>query len=125
MKALVAEKRVTNIRLWGKIKGSKADYYIAEGKLEAGGEEGDGGAVPEDMEPKGTGINVNTYWATNSPIDAWTQLPDLKPADINNARAIRHIFSGELEGNIYTNPFYFEKEKVYLRAQIARINQST
>ena len=121
MKALVTEKRVTNIKLWGKIKGSKADYYIAEGKVEAAGDD-DGAAAPEDMEPKGTGINTNTYWATNSPIDGWTQLPDLKPNDINNARAIRHIFSGELESNIYTNPFYFEKEKVYLRAQIARIN---
>ena len=103
------------MRLWGKIKGSKADYYIAEGKLEAGGDE-DGGAVPEGMEPKGTGINVNTYWATNSPIEGWTQLPDLKPSDVNNARAIRHTFSGHLEGNIYTNPFYFETEKTYLRA---------
>jgi hypothetical protein len=56
LKALVTEKKVTNIKLWGKIKGSKADYYIAEGKLEAAGDE-DGGALPEDMEPKGTGIN--------------------------------------------------------------------
>ena len=77
------------------------------------------------MEPKGTGVNKLTYWATNSPIQGWTQLPDLRPSDILNARAIRQLFTGDLESNIYTNPFYFEKEKVYLRAQIARINQST
>lgn len=42
-----------------------------------------------------------------------------------NARNIRHTFTGDLESNIYTNPYYFDKEKVYLRAQIGRINHST
>lgn len=121
LKALVLEKRITKIRLWGKIKASQADYYVVEGIYEAAGDD-DGVALPEDMEPKGSGVNKFTYWATNSPLAPWTQLPDLKPSDIINARSIRHIFTGHLENNIYTNPFYFEKEKVYLRAQIARIN---
>ena len=34
------------------------------------------------------------------------------------------MFSGNLNEKIYTNPFYFEDEKIYLRAQIARINCS-
>lgn len=123
LKALVNEKKIQQIKLWGKIKGTKADYYIAEGVIEAADE--DGGAAPEDMEPKGQGVNKFTYWATNSAISTWTQLPDLRPSDILNARAIRCLFTGDLESSIYTNPFYFEKEKVYLRAQIARINQST
>jgi len=33
--------------------------------------------------------------------------------------------SGNLDNKIYTNPFYFEKESVLLRAQIARISCST
>ena len=71
MKALVNDKKVSNIKLWGKIKGSKADYFIAEGVAEPAGEE-EGGTAPEDMEPKGTGVNKLTYWATNSPIQGWT-----------------------------------------------------
>lgn len=30
-----------------------------------------------------------------------------------------------MDAKIYTNPFYFDTEKTYLRAQIARITQST
>lgn len=52
-------------------------------------------------------------------------MPDLKASDIINARNIKHTFSGDLNRDIFTNPFYFQKEKVYLRAQIARITAST
>lgn len=43
-------------------------------------------------------------------------LPDLKPQDIKNARSIKYTFSGEIDAKIYTNPFFFETEKTYLRA---------
>ena len=33
-----------------------------------------------------------------------------------NARGIKHTFSGDLTRKIFTNPFYFQDEKVYLRA---------
>ena len=52
-------------------------------------------------------------------------MSDLKASDILNARNIKHTFSGDLNCDIFTNPFYFQKEKVYLRAQIARITAST
>jgi len=77
------------------------------------------------MEARGSGVNTYDYFALNSPLDAWAQLPDLKPQDIKNARSIRYQLSGDLDGKIYTNPFYFEKENVLLRAQIARISCST
>jgi hypothetical protein len=32
------------LKLWGKIRGIKADYYIAEGTLDGGEGEGDDGA---------------------------------------------------------------------------------
>lgn len=88
-----------------------------EGTL-GGGEEGEGGgeAPVEGMEARGTGVNKFNYWVTNSPIDAWTLLPDLKPQDIINARTIKYAFSGDVNAKIYTNPFYFDTEKVYLRA---------
>lgn len=120
---LLASSGASSMRLWGKIKGTKADYYVAEGTLDAGegGDEGSGEAV----EARGTGVNKFVYWVCNTPLDAWTQLPDLKPSDIKNSRCIKHTFSGDVNAKIFTNPFYFDKESVYLRAQIARITQST
>jgi len=38
---------------------------------------------------------------------------------------IKHIFTGDLEANIITNPFFFGKEKHYLKAQIVRISYNT
>jgi hypothetical protein len=113
MKKLSTEQKPGQLRLWGKIKGVNADYYIAEGTLEAGEE---GGSAAEDVEPRGTGLNKFVYWATNSPVQGWTQLPDIRPQDILNARGIRHTFSGDLDSSINTCPFYHDKEKQYLRA---------
>jgi len=47
------------------------------------------------------------------------------PTDVSAARQIKVLFSGDLEKTIFTNPFFFGKEKHYLRAQIARISHST
>lgn len=38
---------------------------------------------------------------------------------------IKVLFTGDLERPIYTNPFFFGKEKHYLRAQLSRIIHST
>ena len=106
------------MRLWGKIRGTERDYFVAEGKLEAAEEGGDAG-LAEDAEARGTGVNVFVYWVTNSSMctaDAWTQLPDLNPKDIRNARSVKYCISGDINRQLFTNPFYFETEKTYLRA---------
>jgi len=116
--------KADQVRLWGKIRGSERDYYVLEGTVGAGGgEDGgeEGGAAAGGAEARGTGVNKYVYWVTNSPLDAWVMLPDLKPQDIINARRIKYIISGNINNKIYTNPFYFESEKTYLRAQISRI----
>jgi len=61
----------------------------------------------------------------NSLLEHWVKLPDVKPSQIKKARQIKFNFTGDVERRIFTNPFYFDKESVYLRAQIARINAST
>lgn len=48
LKKLAFDKKMTSLRLWGKIKGTKADYFIVESTMEAG--EGDG---VEGIEPRG------------------------------------------------------------------------
>ena len=117
IKKLALTSGASQLRVWGKIRGTKKDYYIVEGQLAAGEEaEGGGAAEVEGMEPRGSGINKNVYWVTNSPLSDWTMLPDLKPMDIKNARSIKYMFCGEIESKIYTNPFFFETEKTYLRA---------
>ena len=108
-----------SVHLWGKIQGSVKDYYVAEGEKEGGAE------VPPEVEARGTGVNKNVYWVTNSVTDEWIELPDAVPSTINLARQIKLIFTGVPEAKIITNPHFAGKEKELLRAQIARITQMT
>ena len=59
----------SQMNLWGKIRGTHADYFIAEGTLDAG--EDEGAADPEN-EKRGEGVNKYVYWATNKPLGEWT-----------------------------------------------------
>ena len=57
------------MRLWGKIKGTEKDYYIAEGTMEAAAaEEGEEQVQTENVEPRGVGVNKFAYWVCNTPI---------------------------------------------------------
>jgi radial spoke head protein 4A len=47
------------------------------------------------------------------------------PGDVRASRMIKVLFTGNLEWDIITNPYFFGKEKHYLRAQIARIQHGT
>jgi radial spoke head protein 4/6 len=55
----------------------------------------------------------------------WEKLPDLSVKDLQAARNIKVMFTGDLNRPIFTNPFFFGQEKHYLRAQISRITHST
>ena len=114
------------LRLWGKITGSRKDYYVAEGQADApeatGGEEAE---PPADFEPHGTGINTNSYWVTDSPLGQWTMLPDITPTQLNISRRICKLFTGDLDAPVVSNPHFPGKEKELLRCQIARIVYGT
>ena len=105
------------MRFFGKITGIQRDYYVIEATTEGEGE-ADEPAEGEEKDPlqevKGTGVNKYTYFACNSPFEKWTKLPDLTP--IQSSRQIRHLLTGDLEASVYSNPFFFGKEKHYLRA---------
>ena len=77
------------------------------------------------MEAPGSGVNTYNYWVSHQSLGEWTKLPELLPSDIDAARSIKVMFTGDLERDIITNPFFKGKEKNYLRAQIARISHST
>ena len=122
LKKLCVDASISNLRLWGKILGTEKDYYIAEGQADAGEA---GADQPLDMEERGKGVNTYVYYVANSPLGPWTALEDLTPQDLGAARTIKVQFTGDLEREIITNPFYFRKEKHFLRAQIARITMTT
>jgi radial spoke head protein 4A len=114
LKALIVKAGATSMRFWGKIKGTEKDYWVVEAVQEGGATEAVEGEEP--FEARGTGVNQFAYWVTNSPIDEWTQLNDIKPGQIRQARNIKVLLSGNLNQRIFTNPFYFEEEAIYLRA---------
>lgn len=77
MRDLANTSAATNMRLWGKIRGTQKDYYIVEGTSTQGTGEAEEGLF---MEERGTeGVNQFAYWASNSPAGPFTILPDLKP----------------------------------------------
>lgn len=58
-------------------------------------------------------------------MSAWKKLPNLTPEEIAISRQIKHIFTGDLDAPVITNPFFEGKEANLLRAQIARITHAT
>ena len=98
------------------------DYYVAEA-FEAKNLPED--TRPEGGEPRGSGVNEYAYFVANKAMGPWVCLPDLDPSDLAAAKQIKVSFTGNLEREIVTNPYYFRQEKHYLRAQIARIHHAT
>ena len=70
-------------------------------------------------------MNRYVYWVTDNLLEDWIQLPDTKPAYVNAARQIKHVFTGDLTTTLDTNPPFPGKERHFLRAQIARITHGT
>lgn len=123
LKVLANTSGANSLRFWGMIKGTEADYYIAEGDV---ADEGEGDEnKPADMEAAGTGVNKFTYYVSHSSCGNWRKLPHLSPKDLEESRAIKVLFTGNLDRTIFTNPYFNGKEEHYLRAQIARISHST
>jgi hypothetical protein len=109
------------LRFWGKIYGTQKDYWIVEGVLDTAEED----ATDKTMETRGAGTNRYVYWVTDNLLEDWIQLPDTKPAYVNAARQIKHVFTGNLNATLDTNPPFPGKERHFLRAQIARITHGT
>lgn len=70
MKALAVKSGMTQLKLWGKIKGTEKDYFVVEGTLDAG-EPAEGEEVPAGFETRGTGVNKFVYFVCNGPLEEW------------------------------------------------------
>ena len=109
------------LKFGGKIYGTEADYWIAYGRMSQAEED----ARDSTMEPRGKGVNELVFWVTHNLLDDWIQLPDCRPEHIRQARLIKHVFSGNLNAEIDTNPLFNGKERHLLRATLARIFSAT
>lgn len=117
LKRLALLSGASQLRFWGKVYGTEKDYWVAEGVLDTQEED----KQSFDQEKRGEGVNRMVYWVTDNILEDWLQLPDLLPEQVQVARMIKHIFTGNLNASIDSNPPYPGKERHYLRAQIGRI----
>lgn len=109
------------VRFVGKIYGIDKDYWIVSGRLD---DEVEVGLDPM-VEPRAEGVNELVYWVTDNLLNDWVQLPDAHPKHIVCSRQIKHIFTGDLNAKINSNPPFPGKERHLLRAQLARIFHAT
>ena len=107
LKQLATDSGAAKLKFFGKIRGTEQDYYIAEGEVE-GEDEGEEEEKPADFEAKGSGVNKLTYWVSHQSFEKWTKLPDISPKDVDAARKIKVLFTGDLNRTIFTNPFFFK-----------------
>ena len=120
---LSAKLQVGMLTFFGKIYGTEKDYYIVQG---ADIDPKEDANYDNDMEKrKEDGINQFVYYVTNDLTEEWVELPDIKPSQLIGSRLIRYTFTGNLEKQIYTNPYFKGKEKHYLRCQLSRIYHGT
>lgn len=113
-------KELATIRFFGKVLGTKADYFIAEASFPAVEEEPELPVLAVPIEEKGVGCNQFCYFATNDPAGEWTELPIVTPDQLVASASIRKYFTGDLNAPVRAYPPFPGTEKEYLRAQIAR-----
>ena len=126
---LSAKLQAGFLKFFGKIYGMEKDYYIVQASDYDSPEENKEGEEkekdPKMENRKEDGVNQYAYFVTNDLTGDWVELPDVTPDQIIGSRLIRYTFTGDLERNIYTNPYFNGQEKHYLRCQISRIYHGT
>jgi hypothetical protein len=122
MKKILIESNAVNLRFWGKIYGTDADYYIIQGSLKS---------FPLTnpkpyIESRGNeGINRYTYWVSNSVLEGWSELPDITAAQLVASRYFKYHFSGNLSSKVRAFNNFPGKEAHLLKCQILRIMHSS
>lgn len=135
---LAMAKGLEDVRFVGKIFGTRGNYIVITSKRHT--EEGEQifeevntmpkpprKKVPVDVqaEPGYKGCNRLTFWVTPDAVSPWAKLPDVTPQQINAARKIKKLFTGDLDAKINAYPVFEGTERTYLRAQLSRILSAT
>lgn len=135
---LAMEKGLEETRFLGKIFGTHGNYLVVTSKRHVGdGEEvfeetnvmpkPPRKKVPVDVQPEPAykGCNRNTFWVAADAVSPWVKLPDVTPQQVNAARKIKKLFTGNLDAKINAYPVFAGTEREYLRAQLSRILSAT
>ncbi|OEH75656.1 radial spokehead family protein [Cyclospora cayetanensis] len=122
---LASSPGIVSARFWGKVLGIKKDYIIAETRYEGEENMTADQETEEAMDRRGTGSNTYTYFVMHSDGYKWVLLPDVLPSHIATARKIKKLFTGDLDRQIVSFPWFPGREKHLLRATIAIISADT
>ena len=102
----------SQLKFFGKIFGTQADYWVAQGVLNFEEE----AARDPQQEKRGQGVNATVFWVTTNLVGDWIQLPDVQPIHIILAQKFKKLFTGNLNAKIDSNPPFPGSEKHLLRA---------
>lgn len=135
---LAMEKGLEDTRFLGKIFGTHGNYLVVTSKRHTEPEEQifeetnvmpkpPRKKVPVDVQPEPgyKGCNRYTFWVAPDAVSPWVKLPDVTPQQINAARKIKKLFTGNLDAKINAYPVFDGTEREYLRAQLSRILAAT
>lgn len=78
LKRLAVSSGASQVKLFGLIKGTEKDYWVAQGKLK---DEEESPSNPQ-QEKRGQGVNATVFWVTHGLLNDWIQLPDCQPEHI-------------------------------------------
>lgn len=122
MKKLLIENDCEYIRFFGKIYGTKSDYYIIQGLLKSYPMKN----PPIHEETRGNeGINRYTFWVSNSILESWYELPDITHQQMVASRLFKYHLTGDLNSKVKSFRSFPGKEMHLLKCQIVRILHSS
>lgn len=135
---LAMAKQLQDIRFVGKIFGFSGNYYVISTRRYLQENEviyqevntmpkppRKKVEVPVQDEPGFVGVNRLSFWVSSYPSAEWVLLPDVTAAQINASRAIKRMFSGDLNADVISSPPFPWKESVLLRAVLSRLVSGT
>jgi radial spoke head protein 4A len=120
LKLLYRRENMRQLRFWGKILGTKRDYYVAQGISALKSSD----SVAAGAEAPGEGVNKYSYYVANHSLEDWIELPLITPEQLRTARKIKVLFTGDLEASCGQYPAFPGLEKHLLKAQLVRITHA-
>jgi len=117
---VAAETQAKSVRFFGKILGTKADYYIIEVLPKSPTV-----AAPTPEMEGSEGGNKYVYYVAPSPDATFVKLPPLKAAHVVASTTRKRFMTGDLDAHVPGHPPFQGTEKDFLHALIARINGAT
>ena len=142
---LARDKKLEEVRFVGKIFGLRANYLVVSSRrwIDPSGAEAvyterygmpkpprKNTTVDVQPEPAYKGVNQKSFWVAPEAGAEWVLLPDTTPQNINAARTVNKLFTGDLNAPVVVHPPFHADgtpatEREYLRAQLSRIVAAT